>query len=104
MGESVMEGPATMQATTQDEEVGESKHEESVGEEEPEAVAKVAELSTIGKGKRKAAPVRAKVFSDVDGLVSNSTEVDINMQLTHMLTVRPVLHTGDNADVHHHTI
>jgi hypothetical protein len=50
MGKSVAEGPAMMQATTQDEEVGESEWDESV-EEEPESAAVAVESSTIGKGK-----------------------------------------------------
>jgi hypothetical protein len=66
MGESVAEGPATMQ----DEEVRESERDESA-EEEPEAAAKVIKSSTVGKGKRKAAPTRAKVYSKVDSLVSD---------------------------------
>jgi hypothetical protein len=53
MAESVAEGPATTQATTQDGEAGESKREESV-EEEPAAAEKAVESSTVGKGKRKA--------------------------------------------------
>jgi hypothetical protein len=69
MGEGVAEGPATTQATTQDEEVGESEREESM-QEEPEAAAVVVESSTVGKGKRKAAPTRAKVYAAVDGPVS----------------------------------
>jgi hypothetical protein len=69
MAESVAEGPATTQATTQDAEVGESEREESA-EEEPAAVEIVAESSTVGKGKRKAAPTRAKVYAAVDGPVS----------------------------------
>jgi hypothetical protein len=69
MGESVAEGLATTQATTQDEEVGESNQDESVGEKEPEAAVVVVESSTIGKGKWKVAPTRAKVFSEVDGPV-----------------------------------
>jgi hypothetical protein len=66
MGVSVVGGLAMMQ----DKEVGESKWDESV-EEEPEVVAKVIELSTISKGKQKAAPARAKVHGEVDGLVSH---------------------------------
>jgi hypothetical protein len=65
MAASVAEGPATMQ----DEEAGESEREESA-EEAPEAAAAVVESSTVGKGKRKAAPARAKVYVAVDGLVS----------------------------------
>jgi hypothetical protein len=63
MGESVAAGPVTMQATTQDEEVKESEREESA-EEEPAVVEKGVESSTVGKGKRKAAPARAKVYAD----------------------------------------
>jgi hypothetical protein len=69
MAESVAEGPATMQATTQDGEVGESKQEESA-EEGPAAAEVAVELSTVGKGKWKAAPSRAKVYAAVDGPVS----------------------------------
>jgi hypothetical protein len=69
MAESVAEGPAMTQATTQDEEVGESKQEESA-EEEPAAATAVVESSTVGKGKRKVAPARAKVYAAVDGPVS----------------------------------
>jgi hypothetical protein len=70
MAESVAEGPATTQATTQDGEVGESKREESA-EEQPVAAERVVESSTVGKGKRKAAPARAKVYTVVDGPVSH---------------------------------
>jgi hypothetical protein len=66
MAESVAEGPATMQ----NEEVGESEQEESA-EEEPAAAERAVESSTVGKGKRKAAPVRAKVYAEVDGPVSH---------------------------------
>jgi hypothetical protein len=45
-------------------------------------VAKAVELSTIGKGKQKVAPMKMKVYSKVDGPVSESGEV-VNMQLTH---------------------
>jgi hypothetical protein len=65
MAESVAEGPAT----TQDGEVGESEREESA-EEGPAAAEVVVESSTVGKGKRKAAPARAKVYAAVDGPVS----------------------------------
>jgi hypothetical protein len=80
MAESVAEGPATTQATTQDGEVGESEREESA-EEEPAAAEIVAESSTVGKGKRKAAPARAKVYAAVDGPVSRlskSTSIHAN--------------------------
>jgi hypothetical protein len=59
MGESVAEGPATMQ----DEEVGESKRDE-LAEEEPKVAEKVVESPTVGKGKWKVAPARANVYSD----------------------------------------
>jgi hypothetical protein len=70
MGKSVVEGLATTQAMTQDEEVGESEWDKSA-EEEPETVAKAIESSTIGKGKQKVAPTRAKVYGVVEGPVSN---------------------------------
>jgi hypothetical protein len=50
MGKSVMEGPATMQATTQDEDVGESEREVSA-EEELVAAEKVVESSAKGSGR-----------------------------------------------------
>jgi hypothetical protein len=69
MGESITEGPATMQATTQDEDVGESE-QEVLANEEPAAAEIAVKLSTVGKGKRKAAPARAKVYMEMDELVS----------------------------------
>jgi hypothetical protein len=83
MGESVVEGPAMMQVTTQDEEIGESKQEESANEE---PAAKAIESSTVGKGKRKAAPTRAKVYVEVEGPVSNLTHCR-QSALTCLLTV-----------------
>jgi hypothetical protein len=80
MAESVAEGPATTQATTQDGEVGESEREESA-EEVPAAAEVVVESSTVGKGKGKAAPARAKVYAAVDGPVSRlfkSTSIRAN--------------------------
>jgi hypothetical protein len=68
MAESVTEGLVTTQVTTQDKEVGESEREESA-EEEPAAAEVAVESSTVGKGKRKAAPARAKVYAAVDGPV-----------------------------------
>jgi hypothetical protein len=68
MAESVAEGPATMQ----DGEAGESEREESA-DEEPAAAEKAVESSTIGKGKRKAAPARARIYAAVDGPVSTLT-------------------------------
>jgi hypothetical protein len=70
MEESIAEGPAMMQATTQDEEVGGSKWDKSA-EEAPEAAERVVESSTIGKGKWKVAPARVKVYGEVDGPASN---------------------------------
>jgi hypothetical protein len=70
MAESVAEGPVTMQVTMQDKEVRESEREESA-EEEPAVAEKGIESSTIGKGKRKAAPARAKVYVVMDELVSD---------------------------------
>jgi hypothetical protein len=100
MAESVAEGPATMQATTQDGEVGESKREESV--EEGLAAAEVAvESSTVGKGKRKAAPTRAKVYAVVDGPVSLSRR---QYTLTHTPTVRPMFDAKDAANMHHQPV
>jgi hypothetical protein len=94
MGESIAEGLAM----TQDKEARESEQDES------ESAAVAVELLTIGKGKQKVAPTRAKVFSEIDGPVSDPAEVVINRQLTHMLTVQPMLHSEDEAKVHHHTI
>jgi hypothetical protein len=88
MGESVVEGLAMMQATTQDEDVGESKREVSV-KEEWAAAEKVVESSTIGKGKQKAEPTRAKVYVEVDGPVSHLFKRH-QYALTHILTVRPL--------------
>jgi hypothetical protein len=68
MAESVAEGPATTQVTTQDGEAGESEREESA-DEEPAAAEVAIESSMVGKGKRKAAPTRAKVYAAVDGPV-----------------------------------
>jgi hypothetical protein len=98
MALSVAEGPAT----TQDEEVGESEQEESV-EEEPAAVEKAAESLTVGKGKRKAVPTRAKVYAEMGEPVSNLLNRRQHA-LTQSLTVRPVLHAEDEAEVHHDAI
>jgi hypothetical protein len=62
MGESIAEGPAMTQVTTQDKDIRESEQEESA-DKEPVAAAKAVESSTIGKGKRKVVPARAKVLS-----------------------------------------
>jgi hypothetical protein len=85
MAESVAEGPAMTQATTQDEEAGESKREE-LAEEEPAAAEVVVESSTVGKGKRKAAPTRAKVYAPMDEPVSSITCGRVSA-LTYLLTV-----------------
>jgi hypothetical protein len=58
-----------------------SECNESVGERGPEMAVIAVELSTIRKGKRKVAPARAKVFSEVHGLVSYPAKVIVNMQL-----------------------
>jgi hypothetical protein len=58
------------QATTQDKDAGESEREESA-EEEPAAAEKGVESSTVGKGKKKAAPARAKVYTAMDEPVSS---------------------------------
>jgi hypothetical protein len=102
MAESVADGPATTQATTQDEEAGESKREESA-EEEPVAAEVVAESSTVGKGKRKAAPARAKVYAAVDGPVSTLTSRR-QYTLTNTLTVQPMFDAEDAANVHHQPV
>jgi hypothetical protein len=81
MGESITDGPATMQATTQDEEAGESEQDESAVEA-PAAAEKGIELSTIGKGKWKASPTRAKVYAAMDEPVSHlikSTSICANV-------------------------
>jgi hypothetical protein len=85
IAESVTEGPATMQVTTQDEEAGESEREESA-EEEPVAAEKAVESSTVGKGKRKAAPARAKVYATMDEPVSSVIHRRVSV-LTYLLTV-----------------
>jgi hypothetical protein len=99
MAESVVEGPASTQATTQNKDAGESEREESA-EEEPAAAEKAVESSTIGKGKRKAAPARAKVYAAMDEPVSGLQCRRVSA-LTHLLTVRPLFHTEDTAKVHY---
>jgi hypothetical protein len=81
MGESIAEGLAM----TQDKEVGESEWDESAVEE-PEAAVIVVESSTVGKGKWKVAPTRAKVYGEVEGPVS-SLPSHHQYALTHLLTV-----------------
>jgi hypothetical protein len=95
MAESVAEGPVTMQ----DKEVRESEREESA-EEEPAAVEKGVELSTVGKGKQKAAPARAKVYAAMDELVSDLIHRR-QSALMKWLTVRPLFYAEDEAVVHH---
>jgi hypothetical protein len=99
MRESVAEGLAMTQATTQDEEVGESEWEESA-QEELEAAAVVVESLTVGKGKRKVVPARAKVYAEMDGPVSNLTRRR-RSALMYLLTVRPMLHAEDKAVMYH---
>jgi hypothetical protein len=72
LGESVVEGLAAMQATMQNEEVGESKQDE-LAEEAPviDSRQRRHQLLAVGKGKRKVAPTRAKVYAEVDSPVSN---------------------------------
>jgi hypothetical protein len=50
------------------------------------AAEKVVESSTVRKGKWKAAPARAKVYVEMDGLVSHLTSHSQHM-LTYLLTV-----------------
>jgi hypothetical protein len=100
LGESIVEGPATTQVTMQDEEIGESKQEESA-DEEPAAVEKAVKSSTVGKGKRKVVPTRAKVYMEVDGLVSTLTS-HCQYTLTHLLTVRPMSDVEVEAGLHDH--
>jgi hypothetical protein len=101
MAESVAEGPATTQATTQDGEAGESEWEE-LAEEGPAAAEKAVESSTIGKGKRKVAPARAKVYAVMDEPVSDLICRRLSV-LTHLLTVRSLLHAEDEAVMYHDT-
>jgi hypothetical protein len=61
MGESIVEGPAMMQ----------DKRASGTSWEELAAAERVVESLTVGKGKRKAAPTRAKVYGAVEGPVSN---------------------------------
>jgi hypothetical protein len=102
MAESVAEGPATMQATMQDGEARESEREESA-EEELVAAEKAVESSTVGKGKRKAVPARAKIYAAVDGPVSTLTSRRQYM-VTNTLTVRPMFDVEDAADMRHQPI
>jgi hypothetical protein len=99
MEESIAEAPAMMQATMQDEEIGESEWEESA-EEEPAAAEKVVESLTIRKGKRKAAPARAKVYVVVEGLVSGLTSHS-GHALMYLLTVKLMPDAQVEADLHH---
>jgi hypothetical protein len=66
----------------------------------PVVVEKAVELSTVGKGKQKVAPARAKVYAEVDGPVSTLTSRHQYM-LTHLLTVRPMSDVEVEASLHH---
>jgi hypothetical protein len=81
--------------TTQDGEAGESEQEESAE--------KAVESSTVGKGKRKAAPARAKIYAAVDGPVSTLTSRRQYM-VTNTLTVRPMFDAEDAADMRHQPV
>jgi hypothetical protein len=81
---------------------GESEQEESA-EEEPAAAVKAVKSSTVGKGKRKAAPARAKVYVVVEVPVSSLTS-HCQSVLTYLLTVRPMFHAEDKAIVYHDTL
>jgi hypothetical protein len=96
MALSVAEGLATMQVTTQDEEVGESEREE-LAEEDLAAAEKAVESSTVGKGKRKAAPARAKVYATMDELVSSTTWRRLTA-LTHSYSVTNASHGRQNRN------
>jgi hypothetical protein len=63
-------------------------------------VEKGIELSTIGKGKRKVAPTRAKVYVAMDEPVSDLIHRR-QSALTKWLTVRPLFYVEDEAVVHH---
>jgi hypothetical protein len=102
MGESVAKGLATMQVTTQDKDIGESEWGESA-EKELAVAAKAIKSSTVGKGKRKVVPARAKVYVEMDGLVSNLIHCR-QSALTYLLTVQPMLHVEDKAVLHYDTI
>jgi hypothetical protein len=102
MGESVMEGLAMTQATTQDEEIGESEWDELAKEELAVAV-KAVESSTVSKGKRKAVPARAKVYGAMEGPVSSLPSRG-QYTLTHLLTVQPMSDTEGTAEVCHNAI
>jgi hypothetical protein len=102
MGESIVEGLATMQAMMQDEEIGESEREEST-EEELAVAEKVIESSTVGKGKRKAAPARAKIYVEVEGPVSDLLS-RCQHALTCLLIVRPMPDVQDAAGMCHQPV
>jgi hypothetical protein len=91
-----------MQVTMQDREAGESKQEESV-DEEPVAAEKAVESLTVGKGKRKAAPARAKIYAVVDSPVSTLSSRR-QYTLTNTLTVLPMFDVEDTADMHHQPV
>jgi hypothetical protein len=91
-----------MQVTTQDEDIGESEQEE-LAKEELVVVAKAVELLTVGKGKRKVAPTRAKVYRAVEGPVSDLTSRHPH-GLTYLLIVRPMPDVQVTAKMCHHPI
>jgi hypothetical protein len=99
MGKSVAEGPATIQAMMQDEDIRESEREESAEEEQVAAV-KAVESLTVGKGKWKAVPTRAKVYAAVEGPVSDLTSCRQHAP-TYLLTVRLMPDVEVAAEVHH---
>jgi hypothetical protein len=65
-------------------------------------VEKGVESSTVGKGKRKAALARAKVYAEMDEPASTIICRRVSA-LTHLLTMRPVFHSEDKAEGHHHS-
>jgi hypothetical protein len=95
MALSIAEGLTTTQVVTQDEEVGESEREESA-EEEPAVAEKAVESSTAGKGKRKAAPTRAKVYAETGETVSNLL-IRRQYALTQSLTAQLVFECGSRS-------
>jgi hypothetical protein len=64
---------------------------------------KIIESSTVGKGKWKAAPTRAKGYAVVDSPVSILTS-QCQSALTYLLTVQPMFDAEDAADVHHQPV
>jgi hypothetical protein len=60
-----------------------------------------AEQDVMEEERYQAAPARGKVYATMDEPVS-SLQCQQVSALTHLLTVRPVLHTEDEAEVYHH--